>query len=403
MKSLQSKHRLFRLAIGLSLISGIRLVAQEVSYTHGFPPLAPSPSAKTKIELTRNADGLLFRSEQSHQEAAVELRNYLESSYLPMVRKHYPDEDLSVIKLAPRPSTEDIAVHEGLAYARWGDRVMQLDLYVPSGHKKALPLVIFVHGGAWERGSHRNYRPAAIAFAKRGFATATVEYRLAGEAMFPAAIYDVKAAIRWLRANSERYHLDPERFGITGGSAGGNIAVLTAVTFGDARFEGPANHLDQASKIQCVVSMYGPMGWTSWTWSNAKLESPLRNETLPDFHIANGAHLPPLLFLNEWDHREYRNWGPDTMDLLKTLGKADRAQLTLIDAPHGFINFLPHQVIALDHLERFFGKHLKAGVDSAQPRTHEAEQDGAEQPATAPESRPEGEKKSKPESEGRSQ
>jgi len=224
---------------------------------------------------------------------------------------------------------------------------MQLDLYVPSGHKKPLPLVIFVHGGAWERGSHRNYRPAAIAFAKRGFATATVEYRLAGEAMFPAAIYDVKASIRWLRANSEKYHLDPERFGITGGSAGGNIAVLTAVTFGDARFEGPANHLDQSSKIQCVVSMYGPMGWTSWTWSNAKLESPLRNETLPDFHIANGAHLPLLLFLNEWDHREYRNWGPDTMDLLKTLGKADRAQLTLIDAPHGFINFLPHQVIAI--------------------------------------------------------
>lgn len=62
--------------------------------------------------------------------------------------------------------------------------------------KKRVPLVIFVHGGGWIRGSHRGYRPAAIALAKRGFATATVEYRLVGEAMFPAAIYDVKAAIR---------------------------------------------------------------------------------------------------------------------------------------------------------------------------------------------------------------
>ena len=91
-----------------------------------------------------------------------------------MVQKHYPDQDISLIKITPRPSTDDIEVHEDLAYARWGDRVMQLDLYVPSGQKAPLPVVIFVHGGGWERGSHRNYRPAAIAFTKRGFATATV-------------------------------------------------------------------------------------------------------------------------------------------------------------------------------------------------------------------------------------
>ena len=363
MNSLRKMNRLIPLAIGLALTGSLYLVAQEPSYTEGFPSLGASPSAKTQIQLTRKQDGLLFRSEESHQEAASELRSYLKDSYLPMVRKHYPDQDISLIKLAPRPSTDDLEVHEDLAYARWGDRVMQLDLYIPSGQEEPLPVVIFVHGGGWERGSHRGYRPAAIAFAKRGFATATVEYRLAGEAMFPAAIYDVKAAIRWLRAKSRAYHLDPGRFGITGGSAGGNIAVLTAVTYGDPRFEGPANHLNQSSEIQCVVSMYGPMGWTSWTWSNAKLGSPLRNETLPDFHIANGAHLPPVLFLNEWDHREYRNWGPDTMDLLKRLGKGDRAELKLINAPHGFINFTPHQSIALDHLETFFSRHLEKGIE----------------------------------------
>ena len=198
----------------------------------------------------------------------------------------------------------------------------------------------------------------AIAFAKRGFATATVEYRVAGEAMFPAAIYDVKAAIRWLRAHAGEFHLDPERFGITGGSAGGNIAVLTAVTFGDSRFEGPANHLDQSSEIQCVVSLYGAMSWTARSWTDSKPGSHLMKETLPDFHIAGGSHLPPILFLNEWDRRKDRRWGADTMEIIKKVGKDDRAELTLINAPHGFIYFSPHQAIALDHLERFFGKHL---------------------------------------------
>jgi hypothetical protein len=150
----------------------------------------------------------------------------------------------------------------------------------------------------------------------------------------------------------------PKRFGITGGSAGGNIAVLTAVTYGDSRFEGPANHLDQSSEIQCVVSLYGAMSWTARSWTDSKPGSHLMKETLPDFHIANGSHLPPILFLNEWDRRKDRRWGADTMEIIKKFGKEDCAELTLLNAPHGFIYFLPHQAIALDHLERFFGKHL---------------------------------------------
>jgi len=330
----------------------------DAPYAAGFPPPAPNPRARTKIELTRDPQGLRFRSEDSHQASAAHVLNYLDKTYLPKVRKHYPDQDASAIRLAPRPTTDGLVVHENLVYARWGDRAMVLDLCLPKEREERVPVVLFIHGGGWVRGSHRDYRPAAMVFAKRGFATATLEYRLAGEAMFPAAIYDVKAAIRWLRANASEYHLDPKRFGITGGSAGGNIAVLTAVTFGDSRFEGPANHLDQSSEIQCVVSMYGAMSWTATHWTRCKPGSPLMKETLPDYHIANGAHLPPILFLNEWDRREDRRWGANTMEIIKKLGKEARAELTLINAPHGFILFSPHQALALGHLERFFGKHL---------------------------------------------
>jgi len=353
-----AEHNVIHLFAGLTLACTTHLAAQESPYADGFPPPTANPQARTKISLTRNPQGLLVRSEESYQESAAHVRKYLASQYLPKVRKHYPKQDFRSIKLAPRPAVDGLGVHENLVYARWGERAMVLDLYLPKQHKELLPLVVFIHGGGWERGSHRGYRPAAMAFAGRGFATAAVEYRLAGEAMFPAAIYDVKAAIRWLRAQAKKYHLDPKRFGITGGSAGGNIAVLAAVTFGDSRFEGPANHLDQSSEIQCVVSMYGAMSWTAPHWTRSKPGSHLMNETLPDFHIANGSHLPPILFLNEWDRREDRRWGADTMEIIKKVGKENRAELTLINAPHGFIYFSPHQALALDHLERFFGKHF---------------------------------------------
>jgi len=352
-----TKHHFIQLFAGLTLTCATHLAAQESPYADGFPPPTPSPLAP-KIGLVRNSQGLLFRSEKSYQESPAHVQNHLDTVYLPRMREHYPDQDATVIKLASRPSADGLETHENLVYARWGDRAMVLDLYLPSENEELLPLVIFVHGGGWIRTSHRDYRPAAMALAKRGFATATVEYRLAGEVMFPAAIYDVKAAIRWLRAHAKKYHLDPNRFGITGGSAGGNIAVLTAVTFGDSRFEGPANHLDRSSEIQCVVSIYGAMGFTAKSWTDSEPGSHLRNETLPDFHIANGAHLPPILFLNEWDRREDRRWGVDTMDIIKKIGKKDLAELTSLNAPHGFILFSPHQALALDHLERFFGKHL---------------------------------------------
>jgi acetyl esterase/lipase len=354
-----TKQTFIRLFAGLTLTCTTHLAAQESPYADGFPPPAPNLQARTKIKLTRDPQGLLFRSEEGHQESADRTQDYFKSKYLVKMRKHYPDQDATVIKFAPRPPADGLDPYENVVYARWGERAMVLDLYLPSEHEEPLSLVVFIHGGGWEHGSHRGYRPAAMAFAKRGFATATVEYRLAGEAMFPAAIYDVKAAIRWLRASATEYHLDPNRFGITGGSAGGNIAVLTAVTFGDSRFEGPANHLEQSSEIQCVVSMYGAMSWTAPNWTRSEPGSHLMNETLPDFHIANGANLPPILFLNEWDRRKDRRWGAHTMDIIKKIGKEELAELTLFNAPHGFILFFPHQALALDHLESFFGKHLR--------------------------------------------
>jgi len=330
-------------------------------YKNGFPPPVPNPKVETKIELVENDQGLLVRSEKSYQEARDHVARYLEDTYLKKLREHYPKQKDVVVKVPRRPSDEGLLIHEDLIYARWGKRAMVLDLYVPVEHAGPLPVVVWVHGGGWRWGSHRNYRSAAMKLSKQGFATACVEYRLAGEATFPAAVYDVKAAVRWLRASAAKYDLDPRRIGITGGSAGGNIAVLTAVTFGDKRFEGPGNHLDQSSDIQCVVSLYGAMGWTARQWAGSHQPPELHRETTPDFHIFNGSPLPPILFLNEWDRRADRRWGAATMQWIDENKKDHTAELRLFDAPHAFIHFEPHQDQAVRILAAFFHKHLPKG------------------------------------------
>jgi acetyl esterase/lipase len=123
-----------------------------------------------------------------------------------------------------------------------GFRPLLLDLYLHDARARPLPLVIWIHGGGWNRGDSRTSGtyanwPAVLAdLAARGFVVASVNYRLSGEAKFPAQIQDVKAAIRFLRAHAAEYGVDPARVYLWGGSAGGHLAALAATSCGAAAF-----------------------------------------------------------------------------------------------------------------------------------------------------------------------
>ena len=101
----------------------------------------------------------------------------------------------------------------------------------------------------------------SITLAEHGYVAVTITYRLAPKYQFPAAVYDCKASVRWMRANAGKYHIDPVRIGTMGGSAGGHLAQFLGVTGGVKQFEGEGN-LDQSSSVACVVSYYGPSDFT---------------------------------------------------------------------------------------------------------------------------------------------
>jgi acetyl esterase/lipase len=147
-------------------------------------------------------------------------------------------------------------VDRDLVYESVGDRALPLDLYRPPAEEPT-PLVIWIHGGGWRNGSKNGAGPA-LALLDRGYAVASVEYRLSGEAIFPAAIEDCKAAVSFLRLHADKYNLDPNRFGVWGSSAGGHLVALLGTTSDVDDFDTHAVTKKSPATVQAVCNWFGP-------------------------------------------------------------------------------------------------------------------------------------------------
>jgi acetyl esterase/lipase len=133
----------------------------------------------------------------------------------------------------------DIVIEENITYGKAGDTELKLDLARPQGDGP-FPAIVFIHGGGWYQGNPQGYRGQIQEAARRGYVAATISYRLmqfdeskkettTATPIFPAQIHDAKAAIRWVRANASKYHINPNRIGVTGGSAGGHLSLLVGL------------------------------------------------------------------------------------------------------------------------------------------------------------------------------
>ena len=162
------------------------------------------------------------------------------------------------------PSNLEGEVLTDIVYNTVDGEELKLDIYFPSHMgDQPLPAVIYVHGGAWIAGKKTGGTGLQDlkALVEEGFIGVSIDYRLAPKYKFPAQIQDVKCAIRFLRENADRYHIDPDRIGLLGSSAGGHLVALAGVADESAGFDvGP--YLDQSSRVQAVVDMFGPADLT---------------------------------------------------------------------------------------------------------------------------------------------
>lgn len=160
---------------------------------------------------------------------------------------------------APLKLPEGVEALRDIEYATTPEKKLLLDIYRPKADRdRPRPLLVWVHGGGWRGGSRNNPR-RAIRLVQRGYVVASISCRLSGEAIFPAQIRDVKAALRWLRAHAEEYGIDPKRVAAWGSSAGGHLVALLGTSAGVEELEGSVGgNLDQSSRVQAVVDYFGP-------------------------------------------------------------------------------------------------------------------------------------------------
>jgi acetyl esterase/lipase len=173
----------------------------------------------------------------------------------------------------PKPP-ENVKALRDLEYVSGGHERQKLDLYLPEKADGPLPVIVWVHGGAWRVGD-KNFCPA-LPLSAKGFAVASINYRFSSQAVFPAQIHDCKAAIRWLRANAKKYNLDPDRIGAWGASAGGHLVALLGTSSHVKELDGKDGNLDQSSRVQCVVDWFGHADLRGLTGPNNDPKHPVR-------------------------------------------------------------------------------------------------------------------------------
>lgn len=288
------------------------------------------------------------------------------------VRKKYPFIKRLSTELPPA-----VKALTGIVYARYGSRELHLDLFQPK-QGSSFPAVIVVHGGAWITGNHTMENPFAMELARRGYVAATIEYRLSNEAKYPAQIHDLKASIRWLRANAARYHVDPNRIAAIGASAGGHLVALLGATNGMKHFEGTGGNRMTSSTVQSVIDIDGPATFIDPGNIEKEKKGPydtntrlvggtfaekpeIWREASPITHVNRRS--APVLFINSSGNRPFQQ-REEMSAKLKAFGIVSEI-VVIADTPHPFWLFHPWFDETIQHVDDFLKRTLPS---SRRPR-----------------------------------
>ncbi|MEW6759407.1 MAG: alpha/beta hydrolase [Pseudomonadota bacterium] len=217
-----------------------------------------------------------------------------ETTYRKLVR------DYPFIRIAGSETPASVQLRKDLVYLQHPGLALGLDLYLPQPGPTPAPLVILVHGGGWASGDRTGMAPLAARLAARGFAAATVSYRLSGQARYPAAVTDVRESLRWLRDNAAGFGIDPGRVAISGASAGGQIASLVGMLEPQAvgaviNIDGLSDFTTEESRKHEDDPNKKPSAAGAWFGGRYAEKAPLWRAASPITHV--GKDSPPVLFI----------------------------------------------------------------------------------------------------------
>ena len=281
------------------------------------------------------------------------------------LKKNYP-----CIQIVQSLASANVIEKKDIVYCTTGKRRLLLDAFIPakkSNKKRAA--VIVIHGGGWRSGNKTQHHPLAQQLAEGGYVCFTPEYRLSTEALYPAAVHDLKAAVRWIHANAKTYNIDTNKIAVAGFSAGGELAAFLGTTVGNKKFEGNSCHLTSSGKISAVIDLDGTLSFvhpesregddskktsaaTYWFGFSKKENEELWEEASPLNHV--GKSTPPTLFINSSVARMHA--GRD--DFIKILNHHNiySEVKTFEDAPHSFPLFHPWFNSTVQVIESFLLK-----------------------------------------------
>jgi pectinesterase len=289
------------------------------------------------------------------------------STFIKM-KKKYP-----AITIADPATPKNVKIQTGVVYSTVNGRPLVVDVFYPSKKSKiAYPAVLMIHGGGWRSGDRSHNIPTAKLLAANGYVAVSAEYRLSTEATYPAAVHDLKTAVRWIRANAKKYNIDTAKVAAWGCSAGGQLAALLGTTNGNARLEGQGSYPDYSSNIQAIVDVDGTLAFihpesgegddskgksaaTLW-FGYSKTERPdLWHEAGALNHVSQKT--PPILFINSSVDRMHAG----REDMIKKLRSWNiyTEVHAFPDAPHPFWLFNPWFQPTVEHTLSFLNKVFK--------------------------------------------
>jgi len=266
----------------------------------------------------------------------------------------------------PEMHLDFVQQKKNVVYQRYGKRKMKLDVFYDKRSEKKQTAVIIIHGGGWRSGNREQHHQMAQKLASLGYMCFTPEYRLSTEALFPAAIYDIKAAIRWVRENAAKYNVNPNQIVALGFSAGGELAAFMGTTGNMPLFEGVVTPSDSKSQVNAIIDIDGTLSFvhtessegddsknisagTYW-FGYARKENLKLWETASPLSYANDK-TPPTLFINSSIARMHA--GRDDYRKILTENGIYSEVHEFENSPHSFCLFNPWFEPTIQYIDNF--------------------------------------------------